>query len=46
MDLPRSGVFYEDILGLSKTTILSNDGEFLVEYEIGPQTLAIGMNHS
>ena len=34
-DLARSRAFYEDILGLSSTTTLTNDGgEFWVEYEV------------
>ena len=41
-DVARSRAFYENILGLTPGMTFSNDGQFWVEYEIGPHTLGIG----
>ena len=41
-DKERSRAFYEGILGLTPGMQFDQDGEFWVEYEIGPHTLAIG----
>ncbi len=41
-NLARSRAFYEDVLGLTHTTFVDQDGQFWVEYEIGPHTLGIG----
>jgi catechol 2,3-dioxygenase-like lactoylglutathione lyase family enzyme len=41
-DPARSRAFYEDILGLAPATAFNDDGQFWIEYEIGPHTLGIG----
>lgn len=38
-DLSRSRAFYEDILGLKSSLFVNEDGQFYIEYEIGPHTL-------
>ncbi len=41
-DLNRSAAFYEGVLGLTRGTFINQDGEFWMEYEVGPHTLGLG----
>ena len=45
-DLKRSRDFYEGVLGLEASSVFGGNGYAFVEYEIGPDTLAIGMGSS
>jgi catechol 2,3-dioxygenase-like lactoylglutathione lyase family enzyme len=38
----RARAFYEDVLGLSRSTSIQEGDRFWIEYEIGPHTLGIG----
>jgi predicted enzyme related to lactoylglutathione lyase len=40
-DLARSRAFYEDVLGLARTTLINDGEQFYVEYEVGPHALGI-----
>ncbi len=42
-DVKKSRAFYEGVLGLKATSIFEGDGYAFIEYEIGHDTLAIGM---
>jgi predicted enzyme related to lactoylglutathione lyase len=41
-DVPRSRAFYEGVLGLKPLNVWEGDTSAFIEYEIGPDTLAIG----
>jgi catechol 2,3-dioxygenase-like lactoylglutathione lyase family enzyme len=41
-DLQRARQFYEGVLGLKPTSIFGDDKQAWIEYDIGPNTLAIG----
>jgi len=41
-DVARARAFYEGVLGLKAGSIWEGDGNSFIEYEIGPDTLAIG----
>jgi len=42
-DVKRARDFYEGVLGLTATSVFEGNGYAFIEYEIGPDTLAIGM---
>lgn len=42
-DVPRARAFYEGVLGLKATSVFEGEGYAFIEYDIGPDTLAIGM---
>ncbi|MDE1975541.1 MAG: VOC family protein [Patescibacteria group bacterium] len=42
-DVKRARAFYEGVLGLKATSEFEGDGYAFIEYNIGPDTLAIGM---
>ena len=41
-DVEKSRAFYEGVLGLKPTSIFEGEHSAFIEYEIGPDTLAIG----
>ena len=41
-DLARSRAFYEEVLGLTRTSFVERGDQFWVEYEVGPHTLGLG----
>ncbi len=41
-DLPRARKFYEGLLGLKTSRTFGDDKQAWIEYDIGPNTLAIG----
>lgn len=41
-DIPRARVFYEELLGLTASSVWGDNDSGMIEYEIGPHTLAIG----
>ncbi|HEX2101524.1 MAG TPA: VOC family protein [Candidatus Synoicihabitans sp.] len=41
-DLPRARAFYEGVLGLTATRSFGDAEQGLVEFDLGPQTVAIG----
>src|SRR6478609_6361287 len=41
-DLPRARGFYEGVLGLKESRFFGSADQGMVEYDIGPGTLAIG----
>lgn len=41
-DVPRARAFYEQALGLKASNVWEGEGTAFIEYEIGPDTLAIG----
>ncbi|MDE2037825.1 MAG: VOC family protein [Patescibacteria group bacterium] len=43
VDIKRSRAFYEGVLGLTATSVWEGDGYAFIEYDMGPDTLAIGM---
>jgi predicted enzyme related to lactoylglutathione lyase len=42
-DVVKSRAFYEGVLGLKAASVFEGDGYAFIEYNIGPDTLAIGM---
>ena len=42
IDVAKARAFYEGVLGLKATSEWIGDGSVFIEYEIGPDTLAIG----
>ncbi len=45
-DVPRARAFYEGVLGLKPGSVYEGETNAFIEYEIGPDTLAIGMGAS
>ena len=41
-NLERSRAFYEDVVGLTSTTLVERGDQFWIEYELGPHTLVLG----
>lgn len=41
-DVPKARAFYEGVLGLKPTSVWEGEDSAFIEYEIGPDTLAIG----
>ena len=41
-DLRRARAFYEGLLGLKPTRVFGDDTKAWIEYDLGPNTLAIG----
>lgn len=42
-EVKKARAFYEGVLGLKATSVSEGDGYAFIEYNIGPDTLAIGM---
>lgn len=42
MDIAKARAFYEQVLGLTATSIWEGEDSAFIEYSIGPDTLAIG----
>lgn len=40
-DMPRARAFYEKLLNLKPSTAFEQDGKSWIEYDVGPNTLAI-----
>lgn len=40
-DIARARAFYEQVLGLTSSTVFEHEGRHWIEYDIGPGTLAI-----